>query len=285
MPLWAKVDVDMPVDEKLFGQPIATRWLWLCLISLAKKQDHAGAVQGYDCALLASRYNVPRKCVAKALTHYQAVRMVELDPDGTIRLLNFNKRQGPEDTSAERSGRYYESHRETVLEKRKVSRSKSHPSSHGVLTAVSRETVSLEGEKEEERDGEKAKASPQGAVAPAATAAVWDAYSSAYRARYSEPPPDSKKARGLLKRFLEQVSRDEAPQIAAAYLTHNGSLYVNAMHPLELLLRDAPKLRTEWATGKRMTSAAARQQDQTQANLDGWAEHMSEEGRNALVGK
>lgn len=101
MPLWAKVDVDMPTDHKLRGQSVVTRHLWTCLICEAKKQDDSGAVRGFDCGLLASAFNLPRKAVAEALTHYQAQRMLELDVDGTMRLLNFTKRQG-ETTHAER---------------------------------------------------------------------------------------------------------------------------------------------------------------------------------------
>ena len=94
MPLWAKLDVDTPNDGKLLGQPVTTRHLWTCLICLAKKQDNHGAIEGYDCSLLAGSFNIPRKAVASALTHFQAVHMIELDPDGTIRLLNFTKHQG-----------------------------------------------------------------------------------------------------------------------------------------------------------------------------------------------
>lgn len=94
MPLWAKIDVDTPSDGKLFGQPVTTRHLWTCLICLAKKQDNHGAIHGYDCALLGGSFNLPRKAVAAGLTYFQASRMVELDPDGTIRLLNFTKHQG-----------------------------------------------------------------------------------------------------------------------------------------------------------------------------------------------
>src|SRR6185312_1955376 len=94
MPIWAKVDVDMPTDGKILGQPIAVRHLWTCLICLAKKVDDHGAIHGYDVALLSRAFNIPRKSVATGLTHFQAARMVELDPDGTIRLLNFTKRQG-----------------------------------------------------------------------------------------------------------------------------------------------------------------------------------------------
>lgn len=146
MALWAKVDVEMPTDGKLLGQPVVTRHLWTCLICLAKRQDEHGAIRGYDCALLAGCFNLPRKAVATALTYFQAARMVELEPaDGTIRLLNFDRRQGPEDTTNERSRRYYGSHREEILDKKRSSRA----SPNGVPTVSSREVSSLEQNREE----------------------------------------------------------------------------------------------------------------------------------------
>jgi len=46
--------------------------------------------------------------------------------------------------------------------------------------------------------------------------------------------------------------------VAAFYLTHNKSFYVQARHPVTLLLRDAEGLRTEWATGVKATTGEAR---------------------------
>lgn len=287
MPLWAKIDVDMPEDGKLYGASVVTRHLWTCLICLAKKQDDRGAIRGFDCALLAGRFNLPRKAVADALTHYQAHRMVELDTDGTIRLVNFDKRQGREDTANERQGRYYDSHREEILAKKKSSRT----IPHGVLTLSSREDSSLEQsrvEKEEEQN--RAEKSPRSksleattsqgvafatAAAPretqSPTSAVWDAYSDAYQKRYGEAPSRNKKINGQLANLITRIPRDEAPGVAAFYVTHSGQLYVRSMHCVDLLLRDIEALRTQWVTGRKITDTRARQEDRTAANAEGWA--------------
>jgi hypothetical protein len=282
MPLWAKVDVDMPTDGKLFGQPVSTRFLWLCLICLAKKQDAHGEIAGFDCSLLASAYNLSRKAVADALTHYQASNMVELDVDGTIRLLNFDKRQGSDDTTLNRSARYYESHRETVLAKRKVSRASSHAVSRETTvrtpSEVSRKTFSLEqsrGEEEVEQsraDQEQEqlqKPSPPTASRPP-TAALWEAYSAAYEKRYGAEPVRNATVNGQLAAVVKRLGAEEAPEVAAFYVAHKAAFYAQKGHPVGLLLLDAEKLRTEWVTGRQITSTAARQQERTAANGQVW---------------
>ena len=52
--------------------------------------------------------------------------------------------------------------------------------------------------------------------------------------------------------------------MAGFYVRHNGALYGRAGHPVELLLRDAEKLRTEWATGRMVTDTEARETDRRQ---------------------
>lgn len=89
-------------------------------------------------------------------------------------------------------------------------------------------------------------------------ALTWRGYKKAYGERYGEPPAWNAKTAGMLKQFVARVPASEAPSIAAFYVGHNDRFYVQAMHPPSLLLRDAEKLRTEWATGRRMTSAKAK---------------------------
>lgn len=60
-----------------------------------------------------------------------------------------------------------------------------------------------------------------------------------------------------------------------AWQPHNGGWYVRHGHQIGSLLSDAEKLRTEWVTGKRMTSTRARQMDQTAANVDAVTEAMA----------
>lgn len=122
-----------------------------------------------------------------------------------------------------------------------------------------------------------ASAAPKnGASDPGRTVPLWNAYSEAYRRRYSVDPTRNAKVNGMLAKFLERLPADEAPAVAAFYLTHNRGLYVSAKHPVDLLLRDAEGLRTEWATNRKVTDTEARQADQTQARGDVFSRLIAE---------
>lgn len=101
-------------------------------------------------------------------------------------------------------------------------------------------------------------------VAP--TAETWEAYATAYLARYGTDPVRNAKVNGQFANFLQRVSAEEAPHIAAFYVGHNSQFYVKKMHAVDCLLADAEKLRTEWFTRTTMTESQARQADRTQAN-------------------
>ncbi len=108
------------------------------------------------------------------------------------------------------------------------------------------------------------------APAVPATAPTWAAYSDAYRNRYGVEPVRNAKVNGMLAQFVRRVPAAEAPDIAAYYVRHPGAYYVQRMHAVDALLRDAEKLRTEWATGRRTTQAAARQSDRLAKDAEEW---------------
>ena len=97
-------------------------------------------------------------------------------------------------------------------------------------------------------------------------ALVWASYAEAYERRYHVPPVRNKQVNSMLKTFTERVPAEEAPAIAAHYVGNPSQLYVASGHAVNLLLRDAEKLRTEWITGRRITQTQARTGDQTAAN-------------------
>lgn len=103
---------------------------------------------------------------------------------------------------------------------------------------------------------------------PSATAETWAEYSHAYVARYKAQPVRNAKINGQLAQLVARLGADEAPQVAAFYVSHNGAFYVRCMHAVDALLRDAEKLRTEWATRRQVTHTAANQADRTQTNLE-----------------
>jgi len=57
------------------------------------------------------------------------------------------------------------------------------------------------------------------------------------------------------------VGAEDAPKIAEFYVTHHDRWYVQKLHPLNLLLSDIQKLRTEWLAGVKMTGTLARQEE------------------------
>jgi len=58
----------------------------------------------------------------------------------------------------------------------------------------------------------------------------------------------------MLCKLVDKLGAEEAPLVAAFYVTHRSSWYAEKMHPVNLLLADAEKLRTEWATGRQALS-------------------------------
>lgn len=94
---------------------------------------------------------------------------------------------------------------------------------------------------------------------------VWSAYASAYHARYGVEPVRNAKINSNVKAFCQRLSLHEAACVASFYLTHGNQKYVASGHSFGVLLMDAEKLRTEWATNTRMTQTQARQTDETAA--------------------
>lgn|SRR5687768_6191187 len=103
---------------------------------------------------------------------------------------------------------------------------------------------------------------------PAPTNEVWDAFSAAYFNRYGTEYDRTGKANGQMMNFLKLVGKDEAPHIAAFYVSHNNRYYVQKSHTLGPLIQDAESLRTQWRTGKAVTSAKAADLESTSNNID-----------------
>ena len=117
-------------------------------------------------------------------------------------------------------------------------------------------------------------AAPAGSRKPRAekpTDAAWDAYTSAFVQRYGTDPVRNATTNGQMAQFVGRIGAEEAPHVAAYYVGHNGAFYVRGGHAVGGLLKDAEKLRTEWATRRQITATAAQQADRTQTNLDAFA--------------
>ena len=96
---------------------------------------------------------------------------------------------------------------------------------------------------------------PKADAAPSVSTLVWDAYSTAYRAKYRIDPVRNAAVNGQIANFVSRIPSEEAPDVATFYLGHKNPLYLNAAHAVNLLVRDAEKLRMEWATGQQIMPA------------------------------
>ena len=102
----------------------------------------------------------------------------------------------------------------------------------------------------------------------AACRATWTAYSTAYANRYGVAPLRNAKVNSAIKGFVQRIGHEESPAVAAYYVSSvNDSFVVRQMHDTGLLLKSAEGYRTQWATGRAVTTTAARQADQTAANM------------------
>lgn len=112
-----------------------------------------------------------------------------------------------------------------------------------------------------------------GKLIPAkATTPVWKAYAAAYEKRYGAPPKTNARNNSLLAQVISRIGAEEAPAVAEFYVTHSLAKFVQNLHPLDMFLANCEPLRTQWFTGKRVTSTSAHRQDKTQENVDGWFE-------------
>lgn len=110
---------------------------------------------------------------------------------------------------------------------------------------------------------------------------VWESYSNAYQKRYGVKPARNARDASLCKQFVERIGATEAPLVAEFYLTHHNQFYTAKLHPLNLMLADAQKLRTEWTMGAKMTGEIAKKSEVVAHNEEAfriYRERQKQEG-------
>lgn len=83
----------------------------------------------------------------------------------------------------------------------------------------------------------------------AANAAVWQAYSDAYRRRYGVLPVRNVTVNSQVASLVKRVGAEDAMLVALDYLKQDAKMY--ELHPMGLLLRDCEKLVTAMKVGAR----------------------------------
>ncbi|HZX51516.1 MAG TPA: hypothetical protein VFE95_05810 [Pseudomonas sp.] len=101
-----------------------------------------------------------------------------------------------------------------------------------------------------------------------ANAATWQAYAAAYFDRYSVEPVRNAKVNAQIGQLVSRLGAEEAPHVAAYFVSINDQFYLRSLHDFGLLVSKAEAIRTQWATGRQMNGRTARQLEDTQANVN-----------------
>lgn len=113
---------------------------------------------------------------------------------------------------------------------------------------------------------------------------AWANYAMAYRKRYHAWPVWNAKAGGQVGQLISRLGIEAAHHVAAYFLTINDARLINGCHNLGDLLAKAEAYHTQWVTNRQMNATTARQQEQTQANMNA-AQEAADAIRNGQGGK
>jgi hypothetical protein len=116
--------------------------------------------------------------------------------------------------------------------------------------------------------------------AQTANANTWDAYTIAYLERYGVEPVRNAKVNAQIAQLVQRLGADEAPGVAAFFVTINDSFFIRSSHEFGMLVARAEGIRTQWVTGRQVNAVTARQIENTQANINA----AQEAARNIRAG-
>jgi hypothetical protein len=111
------------------------------------------------------------------------------------------------------------------------------------------------------------------------SSSVWDRYSAAYKLRYGQAPARNAKENSICSKLVQAVGLECAENLAEFYVRHNDQWYVKKMHPLNILLADFQKIRTEMLSGNIMTSDQAERAEVRAANDEVFKNYFAERNK------
>lgn len=98
--------------------------------------------------------------------------------------------------------------------------------------------------------------------------ATWKAYAAAYSIRYGVNPVRNAKVNTQVKQLVQRLGEEAAPVAEFFVRSVNEAFVVRKYHDLGALVAGAETYRTQWATGRTMTSRQAHDIDNTATNAN-----------------
>lgn len=218
-PYWFKIHKKIIYSSSLFGLNHGQKWFWIYLL--------CEAAENFSPKI---SINLKKSVHVTFLSNNEVVEAIEkLEQNGT---LTVNRQATDSKLTVNRQPRRKEKRRLEEKEERRIEKN--------------REETTINPPK----DFLAATIKTPGSIS-------FDSYAKAYKEKYNEAPVRNKKINTQFKYLAERLGLD-APMVAEFYLSHTEYLYVKSMHSVDLLLRDAEKIRTEWKTGNKMNSNKAK---------------------------
>lgn len=128
------------------------------------------------------------------------------------------------------------------------------------------------------------KSADRGKVASAKSTPVWEAFKTAYSARYKArdglplEPIRNREVNVACCQLIEKLGVELATQVVIFYVAHNDQFYVRSGHDLRIAVSNAQKLSTELRSGRTVTTGTARQIERTSNNAQVWGNLLDKEG-------
>lgn len=97
---------------------------------------------------------------------------------------------------------------------------------------------------------------------------TWANYAMSYRKRYKAWPVWNAKVGGQVGLLIGRLGIDVAHSVAAYYLGINDAQLIRKCHSVSELLANAESYHTQWVTQTQINGRTARQQEDTQANIN-----------------
>jgi len=82
---------------------------------------------------------------------------------------------------------------------------------------------------------------------------TWAAYAECYRRKMGQPPIRNAKTNSLIKQFVQRLGAQDAPQVIAFFVNHPNPYYMGRLYQLEMAVKDAESLHTQWANNTPIT--------------------------------
>jgi hypothetical protein len=109
---------------------------------------------------------------------------------------------------------------------------------------------------------------------------VWTAYAMAYEQRMRVTPIRNAKQNALCSQLVQRLGVENAVKIAAFYLTHPNSYYMQNKYPLGLLVKDCEGIYTEFQRGDYVTQETAKRASISQESRSELEKYLSRRVKN-----